>query len=112
MGAKASFMNNFSLSVQHLTVVLDAKATAPDIQNSADGIPPVFDERRIVEENFLFMPIEAAKELALSLMHVVQAGEKRMGIKIGLPKEKQELWDAALEAVNQVLEDRKNRQEE
>ena len=62
MASRSIFMNNFALSMQRLTVTLDAKAVAPDVQPTASGIPPVFDEHRVADEDFVFLPVEVAKE--------------------------------------------------
>ena len=59
---KATFVNNFTVSVQNLNLILDAKCTAPNIEKSGYGTPPVFDAHKIVDENYLFMPIGVAKE--------------------------------------------------
>lgn len=111
MGSSSIFMNSFTLSMQRLTVALDAKAVAPDVQPTAEGIPPVFEERRTVDEDILFMPVEVAKELALSLLQVVDTQEKRSGLKIGLPHEKQEQWEAAVAALRSVQDEQRRQQE-
>lgn len=107
MATKSQYMNNFSVSMQNLTVVLDAKATAPDIEQMGSNIPPVFNERKTVDEAFLYMPVEVAKELAISLIHVVTAGEKRTGLKVNLPADKQGLWLAAVNGMLQYEQEKK-----
>ena len=102
MAARSGFMNSFAVSMQRLIVTLDAKATAPDVQNSTGGIPPVFDEHRVVDETFLYMPVEIAKELALSLLYVVDSTESRLGFRTNLPKDKEEIWNAAVKAMRET----------
>ena len=75
MTAKSLYMNNFTFSLQNLTCILDAKSVAPDIERSNFGT--VLDEKKTVDEVFLFMPIEAAKELGISILQMVAAQEKR-----------------------------------
>jgi hypothetical protein len=100
MADKTAFMNNFTVSMQNLTCVLQAKATAPNIEKISYGTPPVFEERKTVDETFLFMPVEVAKELAVSLLHVVGTAEKRAGVTIRLSKDKEACWEAAVKAVD------------
>ena len=96
MSTKSLYMNNFAFSIQNLTCVLDAKSVAPDIERSNFG--PVFDEKKTIDEVFLFMPIEAAKELGISILQMVEAQEKRSRLKIRLEPEKQALWDCYIKA--------------
>ena len=100
MADKTAFMNNFTVSMQNLTCVLQAKATAPNIEKISYGTPPVFEERKTIDETFLFMPVEVAKELAVSLLHVVSAAEKRSGLRVRLSKDKEACWEAAVKAVD------------
>ena len=93
-------MNNFTVSLQNLTCVLEAKATAPNIERSQYGVPPVFDERKVVDESYIFMPIEVAKELAISLLHVIGSAEKRSRIQVRLSPDKQARWEAAIGAID------------
>jgi len=69
MTVKSLYMNNFTFSLQNLTCILDAKSVAPDIERSNFGT--VLDEKKTVDEVFLFMPIEAAKELGISILQMV-----------------------------------------
>ncbi|HNY18804.1 MAG TPA: hypothetical protein PKJ76_02020 [Flexilinea sp.] len=69
MTVKSLYMNNFTFSFQNLTCILDAKSVAPDIERSNFGT--VLDEKKTVDEVFLFMPIEAAKELGISILQMV-----------------------------------------
>lgn len=102
----SSYVNNFTVSIQNLVCILDAKCTAPNIEKTDFNTPPVFDAHKIVDENYLFMPLGVAKELALSLMQVIGDVEKRSGIKVRLNGEKQAYWEAAVQAI----EDQKNNQ--
>ncbi len=90
------YMNNFTFSIQNFTCILNAKSIAPDIERSNFG--PVLDEKKTVDESYIFMPIEAAKELALSILQMVDAREKRSRLKINLEPEKQALWDRYIQA--------------
>lgn len=99
MATKTTYMNNFAISMQNLTVILDGKSTAPNIENTNYGAP-VFDQRKVVDENFVYMPIEIAKELALSILHIVGTTEKRSGFKVNLPPEKQQEWEEAVNALD------------
>lgn len=99
MSDKSSFVNNFTVTIQNLNCILDAKCTAPNIEKTADGAPPVFDAHKIVDETYLFMPLGVAKELALSLMQVIGDVEKRSNIRIRLNGEKEEYWQAAVKAI-------------
>ena len=98
--AKTSYMNNFTVSLQNLTCILEAKATAPNIERTQYGVPPVFDERKVVDENYVYMPIEVAKELALSLMQVINNQEKRSHFQVRLNGEKQAMWEAAIKGMD------------
>ncbi len=91
MTSKSLYMNNFTFSIQNLTCVLDAKSVAPNIERSNFG--PVLDENKTIDEVFLFMPIEAAKELGISILQMVAAQEKRTQIKVRLDPDKQALWN-------------------
>lgn len=98
MGHNSIYMNNFTFSIQNFTCVLNARSTAPNIEPSSFG--PVFDEKKTVDETFLFMPIEAAKELALSIIQVIDSREKNARIRVALAPEKQALWEAYTQAGN------------
>ena len=100
MAQKSAYMNNFTVAMQNLTCVLEAKATAPNIEKTGYGTPPVFDERKTVDETYLYMPVEVAKELAVSLLHVVGTAEKRAGVTVHLSKDKEACWEAAVKAVD------------
>ena len=89
-------MNNFAFSIQNLTCILDAKTVAPNIEKSNFGT--VLDEKKTVDEIYLFMPIEVAKELAISILQMVDAREKRLHLKVNLDPEKQGLWDCYIKA--------------
>ncbi|OQA28247.1 MAG: hypothetical protein BWY58_00529 [Chloroflexi bacterium ADurb.Bin344] len=104
MTAKSLYMNNFTFSLQNLTCILDAKSVAPDIERSNFGT--VLDEKKTVDEVFLFMPIEAAKELGISILQMVAAQEKRTHLKIRLEPEKQVLWDCYIKAAEKSREKR------
>ena len=99
MSTKATFVNNFTVSIQNLNCILDAKCTAPNIEKTDYNTPPVFDAHKIVDENYLFMPLGVAKELAISLMQVIGDVEKRSNIRVRLNGEKQAYWEAALKAI-------------
>ncbi len=96
MNNKSAYMNNFAFSIQNLTCILDAKTVAPNIEKSNFGT--VLDEKKTVDEVYLFMPIEVAKELAISILQMVDAREKRLHLKINLDPEKQALWDCFVKA--------------
>ena len=101
MSNKATFVNNFTISAQNMNVMLDAKCTAPNIEKSGYGTPPVFDAHKIIDENYLFMPIGVAKELAISLMQVINDIEKRSNFRVRLNGEKQAYWEEALRAIEE-----------
>lgn len=101
MSNKATFVNNFTISAQNMNVILDAKCTAPNIEKSDYGTPPVFDAHKIIDENYLFMPIGVAKELAISLMQVINDIEKRSNFRVRLNGEKQAYWEEALRAIEE-----------
>ena len=101
MSNKATFVNNFTISAQNMNVILDAKCTAPNIEKSGYGTPPVFDAHKIIDENYLFMPICVAKELAISLMQVINDIEKRSNFRVRLNGEKQAYWEEALRAIEE-----------
>ena len=102
MSNKATFVNNFTISAQNMNVILDAKCTAPNIEKSGYGTPPVFDAHKIIDENYLFMPLGVAKELALSLMQVIGDIEKRSNIRIRLNGDKEDYWQAAVKAIDEL----------
>ena len=104
MSTKSTFVNNFTLSVQNLNVILDAKCTAPNIEKSGYGTPPVFDAHKIVDENYLFMPIGVAKELAISLLQVIGDIEKRSSLHVRLNGDKEAYWTEALRAIEEYKE--------
>ena len=104
---KSTFVNNFTISVQNLNVVLDAKCTAPNIEKTGYDTPPVFDAHKIVDENYLFMPIGVAKELAISLLQIIGDIEKRSNIRVRLNGEKQSYWEEAVRAIDEYKESRK-----
>jgi hypothetical protein len=99
MNNKSAYMNNFAFSIQNLTCILDAKTVAPNIEKSNFGT--VLDEKKTVDEVYLFMPIEVAKELAISILQMVDAREKRLHLKINLDPEKQALWDCYVKAAEE-----------
>ena len=101
MSNKATFVNNFTISAQNMNVILDAKCSAPNIEKSGYGTPPVFDAHKIIDENYLFMPIGVAKELAISLMQVINDIEKRSNFRVRLNGEKQAYWEEALRAIEE-----------
>ena len=101
MSNKATFVDNFTISAQNMNVILDAKCTAPNIEKSGYGTPPVFDAHKIIDENYLFMPIGVAKELAISLMQVINDIEKRSNFRVRLNGEKQAYWEEALRAIEE-----------
>lgn len=106
-------MNNFTVSLQNLTCILEAKATAPNIERTQyGGVPPVFDERKVVDETFLFMPIEVAKELAVSLLHVIGSAEKRSRIQVRLSPDKQARWEAAIKAIDEYNAEKERQEKE
>ena len=101
MSNNAAFVNNFTISAQNMNVILDAKCTAPNIEKTGYGTPPVFDAHKIIDENYLFMPIGVAKELAISLMQVISDMEKRSNFRVRLNGEKQAYWEEALRAIEE-----------
>ncbi|MHC1773237.1 MAG: hypothetical protein AB9907_16185 [Flexilinea sp.] len=106
MNSKSAYMNNFAFSIQNFTCVLDAKSIAPNIEKSNFGT--VLDEKKTVDEVYLFMPIEVAKELAISILQMVDAREKRIHLKVNLDPEKQALWECYVKAADEF---KKSRQE-
>ena len=101
MSSKATYVNNFTVSIQNFTCILDAKCTAPNIEKTAFDTPPVFDAHKVVDENYMFLPLGVAKELAISLIQVIGDVEKRSGFKVRLNGEKQNYWEAALKAIEE-----------
>lgn len=101
MSEKASYVNNFTISAQNMNVILDAKCTAPNIEKTGYGTPPVFDAHKIVDETYLFMPIGVAKELAISMIQVISDIEKRSNFRVRLNGEKQAYWEEALRAIEE-----------
>ena len=108
MSDKATFVNNFTISAQNMNVILDAKCTAPNIEKTGYNVPPVFDAHKIVDETYLFMPIGVAKELAISMIQVISDIEKRSNFRVRLNGEKQDYWEAALQAINECRENKTN----
>jgi hypothetical protein len=102
MSTKSTYVNNFTVTIQNLNCILDAKCTAPNIEKTEYGTPPVFDAHKIVDENYLFMPLGVAKELALSLMQVIGDIEKRSNIRIRLNGDKEDYWQAAVKAIDEL----------
>ena len=102
MSTKSTYVNNFTVTIQNLNCILDAKCTAPNIEKTEYGTPPVFDAHKIVDENYLFMPLGVAKELALSLMQVIGDIEKRSNIRISLNGDKEDYWQAAVKAIDEL----------
>lgn len=102
MSTKSTYVNNFTVTIQNLNCILDAKCTAPNIEKTEYGTPPVFDAHKIVDENYLFMPLGVAKELALSLMQVIGDVEKRSNIRIRLNGDKEDYWQAAVKAIEDL----------
>ncbi|MBQ6508852.1 MAG: hypothetical protein IJI07_05195 [Flexilinea sp.] len=102
MSTKSTYVNNFTVTIQNLNCILDAKCTAPNIEKTEYGTPPVFDAHKIVDENYLFMPLGVAKELALSLMQVIGDIEKRSNIRIRLNGDKEDYWQAAVKAIDDL----------
>ncbi len=110
--SNSSYVNNFTVSIQNLVCILDAKCTAPNIEKTDFNAPPVFDAHKIVDENYLFMPLGVAKELAISLMQVISDVEKRSGFKVRLNGDKQAYWEAACKAVEDYQAEKKAKSEE
>ena len=102
MSTKSTYVNNFTVTIQNLNCILDAKCTAPNIEKTEYGTPPVFFSHKIVDENYLFMPLGVAKELALSLMQVIGDIEKRSNIRIRLNGDKEDYWQAAVKAIDEL----------
>ena len=102
MSTKSTYVNNFTVTIQNLNCILDAKCTAPNIEKTEYGTPPVFDAHKIVDENYLFMPLGVAKELALSLMQVIGDVEKRSNTRIRLNGDKEDYWQAAVKAIEDL----------
>ncbi len=100
MSTKSTYVNNFTVSIQNFNVILDAKCTAPNIEKTEFGTPPVFDAHKIVDENYLFMPLGVAKELALSLVQVIGDIEKRSNLRVRLNGEKEAYWQAAVKGID------------
>ena len=105
MSTKSTYVNNFTVTIQNLNCILDAKCTAPNIEKTEYGTPPVFDAHKIVDETYLFMPLGVAKELALSLMQVISDIEKRSNIRMRLNGDKEGLWQAAVQAIGEKRKD-------
>ena len=102
MSEKSSYVNSFTFSIQNFNCILDAKCTAPNIEKTEYGTPPVFDAHKIVDETYLFMPLGVAKELALSMMQVIADMEKRPNnIRVRLNGEKENYWQAAVKAIDE-----------
>ena len=108
MSAKSSYVNSFTVSIQNFNCILDAKCTAPNIEKTEYGTPPVFDAHKIVDENYLFMPLGVAKELALSLMQVIGDVEKRSNLRVRLNGEKENYWQAAVKAIDEYKAEKEN----
>lgn len=107
MTTKSTYVNNFTVSIQNLNCILDAKCTAPNIEKTGYNVPPVFDAHKIVDENYLFMPIGVAKELAISLMQIIGDTEKRTNFRIRLNGEKETYWEEAVKAIDACKEQQK-----
>lgn len=107
MSSKATYVNNFTVSIQNLNCILDAKCTAPNIEKTGYNVPPVFDAHKIVDENYLFMPLGVAKELAISLMQIIGDTEKRTNFRIRLSGDKEAYWEEALKAIEVYKEQKK-----
>ena len=105
---KSSFVNNFTVSVQNLNVILDAKCTAPNIEKTGYDVPPVFDAHKIVDESYLFMPLGVAKELAISLMQIISVVEKRSTFRVRLNGDKEAYWNEAIRAINEYKESKES----
>ena len=105
---KSSFVNNFTVSVQNLNVILDAKCTAPNIEKTGYDVPPVFDAHKIVDESYLFMPLGVAKELAISLMQIISDVEKRSTFRARLNGDKEAYWNEAIRAINEYKENKES----
>ena len=105
---KSSFVNNFTVSVQNLNVILDAKCTAPNIEKTGYDVPPVFDAHKIVDESYLFMPLGVAKELASSLMQIISDVEKRSTFRVRLNGDKEAYWNEAIRAINEYKESKES----
>lgn len=105
---KSSFVNNFTVSVQNLNVILDAKCTAPNIEKTGYDVPPVFDAHKIVDESYLFMPLGVAKELAISLMQIISDVEKRSTFRVRLNGDKEAYWNEAIRAINEYKENKES----
>ena len=101
---KVSYVNNFTVSIQNMNCILDAKCTAPNIEKTGYDSPPVFDAHKIVDENYLFMPIGVAKELAISLVQIIGDMEKRSNFKVRLTGEKENYWEEAVRAIEEYKE--------
>ncbi len=112
MSTKSTYINSFTLSIQNLNCVLDAKCTAPNIEKTDYNTPPVFDAHKIVDETYLFMPLGVAKELAISLIQVISDVEKRTGFNVRLNGEKNTYWDAARKAIEASRDELKNQQDQ
>lgn len=104
MSNKAAFVNNFTVSAQNMNVILDAKCTAPNIEKTGYGTPPVFDAHKTIDENYLFMPIGVAKELAISLIQVINDVEKRSNFRVRLNGDKEAYWKEAVKAIEEYKE--------
>ena len=62
---------------------------------------------KIVDENYLFMPIGVAKELAISLLQVIGDVEKRSNFKVQLNGDKQVYWEEALRAIDEYKQNKR-----
>ncbi len=103
--SKTAYMNNFTFSMQNLTCVLDARTQTLDIEKSNFGT--VLDDKKIIDENYTFMPVEVAQELAISILHVVSAHEKRTGFRVRLEPEKQAIWDNCVKMLDEYYQKKK-----
>lgn len=94
-------MNNFSVTASgnDLLCVLEAKSSVPNIEQDAGGVPVMFGKSRIIDEDFIFMPMHLAKELAIALVRVVHNSERNAGVYANLEPEKQRLWSELSEVI-------------
>lgn len=100
MGNNSIYMNNFTISTQKFTCMLHAQSVAPNVERSKFG--PVFDEHKTIDEAFIFIPAEVAKELAISILMIMDANEKNTGNKFLLKEDKQAMWEAAVNAIAEL----------
>lgn len=101
LNENSMFVNNFSLAAHNTMCVLEAKTMAPNIESLGNGKTAVFGSGRIVDEAFLFMEPNMAKELAISILVAVSRREQKIGIQYFMQPEKKALWNDLVEVLSE-----------